>query len=652
VDLSALGRGDDQLTPMPVAGWARVDTDRMRLKYERVSILPGHSLPRFAGEPVQFDGYVDVVVQGFAQTYEFLLRFRDELLAPQGPLAAFKGRPVRRVFRDTLIYGLTLDASYHPRFQTDAIACEAMLRDALRATFDESLPWLRHLEDAEVADLLACDIPYFSSMAGRTEISELGAQPPSALSGDTWPYHRAQIETMSARDLERQVSLIRVAMHNSSTKIRVVLTDAVESLAAPSSQELISTAASIGDRICDLAIEDGDRCTWLTTEIVNSRRIAPSVAGLDLYDGLPGIALFLGHLGIVTGDARYGRMANGAMREALALYRKQSVASMNLGAFDGIGGLCYALVHLASATNQHDLATEAAAIIGKFAKRAARSNNLDVHSGLAGFVIAGLVVSRFSGNAGLTESLRPSVERLWRLLGPRPIKSTARLPENHAGLSHGEAGAGFALLRWAEATGEAHYRAAGEGLVRKDFAKREFLRRSSSLVENANSLIDPLGWCKGSLGIAMAALGAAPSMMDLFEENWPKEITEAIVNDRTTGCLCLCHGVLGRLEFLTLAAQRRIIDEQAKEIEDWRRNLLCEMAGGRWFADATHTLESPGLMLGLAGTGYSLLRAAFGDRIPSVLVLEDAVAYRGANAISAHCTYPVAAGSRRRRSSG
>jgi hypothetical protein len=38
-------------------------------------------------------------------------------------------------------------------------------------------------------------------------------------------------------------------------------------------------------------------------------------------------------------------------------------------------------------------------------------------------------------------------------------------------------------------------------------------------------------------------------------------------------------------------------------------------------------------MLGLAGTGYSLLRQAFGDRVPSVLLLEDAAtlpSYEGA----------------------
>jgi lantibiotic modifying enzyme len=62
-----------------------------------------------------------------------------------------------------------------------------------------------------------------------------------------------------------------------------------------------------------------------------------------------------------------------------------------------------------------------------------------------------------------------------------------------------------------------------------------------------------------------------------------------------------------------------------RKLERWRAALLGEIVGGHWVADWAHALESPGFMLGLAGTGYSLLRQAAGNRVPSVLVLEDAI---------------------------
>lgn len=142
-DMSALGQSTEQLTPMPVARWARAGTGCMRLVYQKVKLPRGHSLPQLAGEPVQSGANVDCIVQGFAQAYALLRKLKLELLASRGPLSAFEGKPVRQVFRDTRTYALTLHASYHPRFQRDATACEAMLRDALRVRADDWQPWLK-----------------------------------------------------------------------------------------------------------------------------------------------------------------------------------------------------------------------------------------------------------------------------------------------------------------------------------------------------------------------------------------------------------------------------------------------------------------------------------------------------------------------------
>jgi type 2 lantibiotic biosynthesis protein LanM len=617
VDISALGHGEGQLTPMPVAKWARAETDRMRLIYKRANIPRGFSLPQFAGRQVQSAAYTDALVQGFVQTYELLRKLKTELLASQGPLLAFAGKPVRRVFRDTAIYALTLFASYHPRFQRDAIACEAMLRDALRAAAGGAQPWFQRVEDAEVADLLAGDIPYFASTVGRDDVSAIGGQTPIVLRGDA--EQRAPLETMSEQDRELQTWLIRVAMQDPVKETAAV--PITRSVGRPSPETLIAAAARIGDRICNLAIEDSDQCTWLVLQWIDSRRLTTTVAGFDLYDGLPGIALFLAHLGVITGEGRYSRIAEAAMREALALCHQQSVSLAALGAFEGVGGLCYALIHLAAVTRRHELAAEASVIINRFAKRAARTTGLDLITGVAGFIVAALVVARFTQDKKLVENLRPAVERLYRLM-ISPRRKLSILSKSEAGLAHGRAGAGLALLRWAESTGELRFRAVGENLMREDFAVIEASRRKPSAVNAAVHPADYLGWCRGSLGIAMTALGAGPLVTDLFDAAWITGVTQEMVHSYPSRPLCLCHGALGWLEFLSFADRRLLGRHCIKQLEAWRTTLLHEILDGRWVADWAHTLESPGLMRGLAGTGYSLLRQAVGKRIPSVLVLE------------------------------
>jgi lantibiotic modifying enzyme len=75
------------------------------------------------------------------------------------------------------------------------------------------------------------------------------------------------------------------------------------------------------------------------------------------------------------------------------------------------------------------------------------------------------------------------------------------------------------------------------------------------------------------------------------------------------------------MEFLATAAQRGVLDN-LKAAGEWRRLLLARVISGDWAANIGHSLESPNLMVGLAGTGYALLRASCPQRIPSVLTVE------------------------------
>jgi hypothetical protein len=75
------------------------------------------------------------------------------------------------------------------------------------------------------------------------------------------------------------------------------------------------------------------------------------------------------------------------------------------------------------------------------------------------------------------------------------------------------------------------------------------------------------------------------------------------------------------MEFLATMGERGMLQNR-KAADEWRRLLLARLLSGDWVADEAHSLESPGLMLGLAGTGYALLRANYPQQIPSVLTVE------------------------------
>jgi lantibiotic modifying enzyme len=46
--------------------------------------------------------------------------------------------------------------------------------------------------------------------------------------------------------------------------------------------------------------------------------------------------------------------------------------------------------------------------------------------------------------------------------------------------------------------------------------------------------------------------------------------------------------------------------------------------GSGWITGLPHGIEAPGLLVGLAGTGYGMLRLAAPERVPSALALAPA----------------------------
>ena len=87
----------------------------------------------------------------------------------------------------------------------------------------------------------------------------------------------------------------------------------------------------------------------------------------------------------------------------------------------------------------------------------------------------------------------------------------------------------------------------------------------------------------------------------------------------------LCHGTLGNLDALLVAS--RVLGEP-RWLEQARRGaapVLDAVEQRGWLCGSPAHVETPGLMTGLSGIGYQLLRLADPDRIPSVLLLDPPV---------------------------
>jgi type 2 lantibiotic biosynthesis protein LanM len=112
-----------------------------------------------------------------------------------------------------------------------------------------------------------------------------------------------------------------------------------------------------------------------------------------------------------------------------------------------------------------------------------------------------------------------------------------------------------------------------------------------------------LGWCAGIAGLVMAGSG---------------DLDELLADRPVLADLSLCHGELGIADALIVAGVGETVRRRrAGLILDayTRHGACCGTPGG---------VTTPGLLTGLAGIGYGLLRLGFADRVPSVLLLEPA----------------------------
>ena len=65
--------------------------------------------------------------------------------------------------------------------------------------------------------------------------------------------------------------------------------------------------------------------------------------GLDLYDGHPGVLLFLAYLGALTGEGRYTSLAESALASLRRMIDRGRSTFKTIGYTNGWGGIIYTL---------------------------------------------------------------------------------------------------------------------------------------------------------------------------------------------------------------------------------------------------------------------------------------------------------------------
>jgi type 2 lantibiotic biosynthesis protein LanM len=627
-DLSGLAAVDGQFLPRPMLKAEGSGTDGMRFSRQPVPIPIGDHRPMLDGAAADVSDYSGTVVEGFRRMAGLLAANRAELLSETGPLAGFATAPVRFLVRKTLAYSNLAFEGQHPYLLGDALDRDRHL-DHLWSAVPET-PDLERLIAAEHRDLERGDIPVFSTLPISRDVwTSDGERIPGFLEATAFDCVRDRIRHLDEAAVERQAwivanSLEAVNGRRSPDDRHVVR----ETETAPSRDELMGAAVEVGLRLEAISFARGRGVFWMAQKFQDgpySCVLGP--AGPDLYLGLPGIVLFLAQLGAVTGDPRFTRLARGGALVLRAQVTHGARLVSAVGGFAGWGGVVYTLVQLGALWRDEALLDLAEQVASGLGPQIDADELSDVVGGAAGCLVAllGLHAVRPSGPAlslavRCGERLLARARRMDQGLG-WILEMAGQNPL--AGFSHGAAGISWALLQLAEAVGDRRFHEAALGGLEYE---RSLYRVSGSwpdLRQGAPTEQHSMcAWCHGAPGIA---LGRLDSLRFLDDAAMREEISTAVEATLAGGFgkgHSLCHGDLGNLEILAFAAEVLGSPELAGRVGRLAGGVLASIREHGWRCGVLGRGELPGMMLGLAGIGYGLLRLGAPERVPAVIRLE------------------------------
>ncbi|MFC0429644.1 type 2 lanthipeptide synthetase LanM family protein [Kutzneria buriramensis] len=595
MDVSGLG-GDKGVFPTDGVGWDGAGTDSMRLVRRPVAMRGGRNRPRLGEQEAEPRDYQAALLTGFQAGYDAIVEHRAEFVALLRTCAADE---LRFVARPTQLYATLLDESTHPDVLRDALDRDSVFDLLWTDSLDD--PMRRRLVPHEIADLWAGDVPMFTCPVGSRDVfSATGVRLPNLLAVSGLDAVEAKIADMGEIDRHNQEWLIRASFATRPQPVRHQGVDVLPGHVAtvvPDPQRLLAAACGIADELVGRAVPGAERTNWLGLELVDDKQWTVLPMGAGLANGYPGLALFLAQLAELTGAPRYGDLARRAIqpipRLLDALGDDLALAlAVGSGGFHGLGGICYALARL------HRLLGDDAEVLGWLTtavrlatalETEAGDESADLANGLAGGLAAMLAVH---AETGLATAGTLAIRYADRLATGRHGTTDA------TGFARGPGGAGWALLRLASVIGSDRHETAGDAFLAAD---------------GDPTVVSDHGWCGGLSGTTLARIGRP-------DEGLARRV-DALAGHAPLRDLSLCHGELGAIEALTVLG--RAGDERAAAAVGRRAGLVLgslDQYGAR--CGTPNEVPTPGLLSGLAGIGYGLLRLGFTEQVPSVLLLD------------------------------
>lgn len=610
VDMSALGALSGEQPQVAVPAVDGLGTDEARVVLRKVdvpAVASNHPVPH--PQPYLFSAeLLEGLREGVARIDSL---DRAGRLAPA--LSRFAGCRLRMVPRGTQHYVELGRSLWHPvalRDQASVIEKVAgVLSNHAEALFPGSGDAVVY---AEIAELMAGDVPVFAFTADTGRVSGPGGVP----AGEHGDLIGAALGSWRDLDLPLEERIVRTSLgsilrgqqdgtSSSVPPTGILRTPGTPPRAADLQQRRAAVTRSFAEGLCRSAVwgEDGT-VTWLGE--TDKCLIAP--LNPNLYDGQAGVVLALAAYqhavseGAAEPLAEVPRTLSAAIR-TLDLLDSEHTPHTSIGAYDGLAGLVSArlvLHRLGHGATQLDHARSTA---HRLAQPITNDAATDVLSGLAGMIGSLITLAEHDADPGHLQTATQAACELAARAHHHPdgTSSWTTLPDcpDLGGFAHGATGIGWALARLDLATGDqrwadlAHQAFTYEATLHSRHGWRD-MRSPTATHRHA--------WCHGSVGIGLAHLDLYHRTGLAHHRDIALRAADHALKAGPTRRHDPCHGDLATLELL------HTLDPESLNTTTWTADLLTTLENHGPLVGTAPDHPNPSFMTGTAGILYQLLR--------------------------------------------
>ncbi|MDZ5606025.1 type 2 lanthipeptide synthetase LanM family protein [Bacillus pseudomycoides] len=634
IDVSGIGQKGEVETFIKVPK-IKLDNGTVKVEREYGKMNAALNHPKINGTYANANDYIEEIKEGFSEIYSLITKRKKQILDIIDKVSdkVF----VRFIPKPTVRYASFLELSLHPRFMHNYIDREVFLAKIWEDTVSNEL--YEGLAKHEFKDLINDDIPLFSlSIKSSDLFSSKKEKIKGFFNKSPLEVVKQKLNKMDDVELDFQKKFIDLSILSINSKPLNNPRPKSKKDYDYSSNHIkffIEKAEQIAKDIQSQAIVGNDsgkrNYSWINSTPIGVEEIHWSHApmGDSLYNGLSGMAMMYLSLWVVTKNDRYLNLGLDILEDLLTrILDWEQVGKKELipiGAFTGASSYIYVLMNYYIVTKEKKLKEAACELATKLPQLLQKDKEYDIISGVAGAIVVLVGSYEIENDRIFLEVAKKCAEHL--------IKNSIEDDEDGiswigisdvplTGFSHGNSGYIYALT------------ILNRHLKRKDYNEiisKGLKFENNHIYKNAwldkrmkNQEVSAASWCHGSPGILISRLELAQYPDSKISTQSNSDLKVALNNILEDGFgreHSLCHGDIGNA--MVLINYGRITKDESyinigqnllyeSIVRGEVEGLKCGVGNG---------VDSPNLMIGLAGVVYGLMYAV-NDKIPLLLDLK------------------------------